>query len=669
MAPPYGSYAALAAEQVEGVDYRREHRTPAGAGWLCMAVHGGRIEAATAEVASAVAAQRMAYYGFIGTKATGNADLHITSSLVDYPDLLTMLPAARRILSIHGMAGTVGVPEVAIGGLDDQLMDAVAAALSTAGFAVGGAPAELAGDNLTNICNRGVRRAGCQLELSRALRDSFSPTGDIAAGSVFEAGARTAVFDAFVAALRGVQLMLLAYDAGLSRVRITGPAPGLRDGFGRTAVDTWAAADSGQVWTNSGTTTAFSVSGGLGRHSLSAVNSSRYSTIATGRTDWDLSATIATDVLAAGGSHFLALVGRYADVSNMYLARLEFTTAAAVNLTIRKRVAGTETLIGTTYTTGLTHTAGGRVAIRFRAAGSTLQAKTWLASGAEPAAWQREVTDTDLTAGDSVGVRSILSSSNTNTLPVTATWDDVLMRGVVQIQRSTDAIRWTTVRGAAALTGPPVDLHADDYEFAADVADHYRTRLLDAVSGVVVVEGDQETITPVLGGVWLKSVARSYLNRRVSVGEIGDVSRPSRAGIFDVVGRSYPVAVHEVRGSRRWTMVVRTADAVEGRAVELLLASGDTLYIHVPADRPNVPGGYVSVGDTQEHPFGPVETRRRWSLPCTEVAAPGPDVVGVTATCASILAAYATCADLLAAFGTCADVLEYVASPEDVIVP
>jgi hypothetical protein len=180
----------------------------------------------------------------------------------------------------------------------------------------------------------------------------------------------------------------------------------------------------------------------------------------------------------------------------------------------------------------------------------------------------------------------------------------------------------------------------------------------------------QETddITPALTQVWLKSIARPFLNRPVTVTDWSDVERPSRAGIYPVKGRSLPVAVSDVRGSRSWTLEVRAGTASEARNLDVVLASGDPLYVHVPADG-EVPGGYVCVGDTSEGRPRPRTSRRIFQLPMTEIAPPGPDVVGATVTWQTVLSTYATWADVLAAHPTWADLLELIGDPGDVIVP
>lgn len=184
------------------------------------------------------------------------------------------------------------------------------------------------------------------------------------------------------------------------------------------------------------------------------------------------------------------------------------------------------------------------------------------------------------------------------------------------------------------------------------------------------------SILPSLGvdcgetSIWLKSIARPFLNQAVQVVQRPSITitRPARVGVFDIVGRSYPVAVSDVRTSRRWTMYVRTETGAERDNLDLLLASGDVVLIHASADC-TVPAGYVAIGDaTQEtHPLRPL--RVTFTLPCTEVAPPGPDVVGAQSTWQSVINAYGTWADVIAAKLTWADLLALVGSPSEVIVP
>lgn len=186
----YTSYAALAAEQTEGVDYARTVSPVAGSPWCVIAIHGGGIEAGTGEMCRAVAGSDVAWYEFAGIKSSGNSALHITSTLFDEPLCLALVTTSARALSLHGYTGAEGVAETIVGGRDVDAAIRVAAALEAAGFAVVLGPEGLDGDDPENVANRGWAGAGVQLEVSRAQRAEWFPGGDLSR-AVRESGVRT----------------------------------------------------------------------------------------------------------------------------------------------------------------------------------------------------------------------------------------------------------------------------------------------------------------------------------------------------------------------------------------------------------------------------------------------------------------------------------------------
>ncbi|MCX4578108.1 poly-gamma-glutamate hydrolase family protein [Streptomyces sp. NBC_01571] len=366
MADLYASYTALAAAETEGVSYERRTVPVSGATWSSIAIHGGGIEVGSGEAARAVGAGLMNHYEFAGIKASNNVDLHVTSTNFNEPIATGIVTAAKRCLSFHGYTGTDGVPETSIGGLDTLMVGRISAALTQAGFRVINAAQEINGSDPANIANKTTISAGVQLEMSRALRESFFPNGDTTR-SMRDSGQRTKAFTAYVGALRAV--------------------------FGQ------------------------------GKASMGSINVSRWTTVPWASADLDIMALMGTDKLATGGSHFLHLAGRFVDVNNCYLARVDLSTTQTVTLTLRKRVGGTETLLATAAnTSGLVHAAGALFAVRFQITGSTLSAKIWPEGTIEPADWSVTTTDTQFAAAGAIGTRSILSSANTNTLPVVASY-------------------------------------------------------------------------------------------------------------------------------------------------------------------------------------------------------------------------------------------------------
>jgi hypothetical protein len=170
--------------------------------------------------------------------------------------------------------------------------------------------------------------------------------------------------------------------------------------------------------------------------------------------------------------------------------------------------------------------------------------------------------------------------------------------------------------------------------------------------------------------VWLKSISRPFLNRavRAQVARNFTVARDSRTGVFDIVGRSYPIAVAELRRSREWTLYVETRTVTEADDLELMLSLGDVLFVHVPGYC-DLPGGYYVAGDVSYTWINGRPDRRRFTLPLTEVAPPGPDVTGTIGTWATVMATYATWADVMAAHPDWADLLTLSGTPADVVVP
>ncbi|MGH3096797.1 MAG: hypothetical protein ACRDMV_12455, partial [Streptosporangiales bacterium] len=240
--------------------------------------------------------------------------------------------------------------------------------------------------------------------------------------------------------------------------------------------------------------------------------------------------------------------------------------------------------------------------------------------------------------------------------PADATWT---------VQRSVDLVTWQTVRGGLDV---PVDagaLPVDDYEFAAGEVQHYRVQvfsdgtLLGSYTDQVVVGADE---------LWLKFVPYAFLNMTVHGSSSGDVTRAARAGLFSVLGRSKPVAVTDTRGSRTYELVVDTETGVDRDQLDAALASGDVVFLQVPSGY-QIPGGWYSVGDTTEARKDIPWDRRWWTLPLTEVAAPGPDVVPVTFTWRAVRNRWATWADLRADVESWRELRGMVADPGDAVVP
>lgn len=176
------------------------------------------------------------------------------------------------------------------------------------------------------------------------------------------------------------------------------------------------------------------------------------------------------------------------------------------------------------------------------------------------------------------------------------------------------------------------------------------------------------SITPTLTSIWIKNLSRPFLNRAVDVVGWSDVAEPARQGLFDVVGRDFPVAVTDKRGSRRYELVVKQPNPTAAEDFRLCLKAGDPVLVHVPPTC-DVPGMYAVIADTNTRRTSAYGQKRFFTLPLTEVAAPTAEIVPATLTYQTVLNSYATYTAVLAGETTYLDVLEGIGSPGDVIVP
>jgi phage replication-related protein YjqB (UPF0714/DUF867 family) len=182
----YTSFAALeAGGEIAGTDYNTMVRERPESGVLVIAPHGGNIEIGTTELADLIAGDEYSLFAFNGLKPHGrNRDLHITSHNFDHPGCLALAARHPVVLGVHGCKGESS--QIYVGGLDDELTALLTGRLEAADLPVAATGHKYPGRNPLNICNRGARARGTQLEFTVDLR---SP----AARSVIAPIVRTAI--------------------------------------------------------------------------------------------------------------------------------------------------------------------------------------------------------------------------------------------------------------------------------------------------------------------------------------------------------------------------------------------------------------------------------------------------------------------------------------------
>lgn len=259
------------------------------------------------------------------------------------------------------------------------------------------------------------------------------------------------------------------------------------DGFERTVAAAWGNADVGGAWTCTGGVAAdFSVSGGDGRHAVSAGGATLYSTAGAAIGDVEIMFLIDDSVRTyADGPLEMGAVVRYTDTSNHYrctVAKEDVVGGTAVTMTIELVVAGVPTVLATTTIMDLFF-----VRLRVRAIGTTIQ----FAALDENDAITAIISASDATfATGAVGFRSMVDAANTSG-PYSAEYDVVTATtvadsifdvfGYYELQRS-DVVdpTWRTIAQLGSIDSPLFH----DYEARVGVASSYRVRIVNALDFV-----------------------------------------------------------------------------------------------------------------------------------------------------------------------------------------
>ena len=165
----YLSFAELDVHETHGTDYRVRMVQRLGAPVTIIAPHGGGIEIGTSQIAARIARGRHSLFLFEGLKPPWqNRGLHITSHRFDHPLCVALVAQSPVTLAVHGCRGE---SRVYVGGLDVELKALLTAKLVDAGFPATSDNHPYMGLNPLNICNRGSRGRGAQIELTRDFRD------------------------------------------------------------------------------------------------------------------------------------------------------------------------------------------------------------------------------------------------------------------------------------------------------------------------------------------------------------------------------------------------------------------------------------------------------------------------------------------------------------------
>lgn len=193
--------------------------------------------------------------------------------------------------------------------------------------------------------------------------------------------------------------------------------------------------------------------------------------------------------------------------------------------------------------------------------------------------------------------------------------------------------------------------------------------LLFAFRQADFVKQETATVTPVPVAVWLKFPTFPGQNTAVVVTDWGDVSRPSRSSVYDIVNRTNPGVVTDVMGSREVTITFRTTTLQDCDGLDARIAAGVPMLLQAPNGTVDGVFSMYVVATAYSRTRATAHTKARYhAVAFKEVASPAATVAGVTFTWQDVVNTYATWADVIAAKATWLDLVNSV-STASLVVP
>jgi hypothetical protein len=232
------------------------------------------------------------------------------------------------------------------------------------------------------------------------------------------------------------------------------------------------------------------------------------------------------------------------------------------------------------------------------------------------------------------------------------------IRAIVE-SRPENRSAWRQVRGGkVGLAGGAFVRTVDDYEFIAGRDNTYRIRVLSTPENIdeVTISSVTVTLPATNPGVWLKFIVQPALNQNVQLIDWSEIARPSRVTLYDVVGRTEPVAVTDVHSSRRITVTLRTSTNDEAERLDDALSQGRPLFLHVPDTLP-LPSMYAVTGDYSAARPSKLTSVRFWQVALVEVSPPPASAVAPATVWQNITDSYTSWQDVIDAYDTWQDVV------------
>lgn len=244
----------------------------------------------------------------------------------------------------------------------------------------------------------------------------------------------------------------------------------------------------------------------------------------------------------------------------------------------------------------------------------------------------------------------------TTRVSVSLSWTSTPVPTTALVERVNPDGSVVPVRGANPATLVAGAWVGDDYEAPLDGTFYYQATSTDRPG--VVVTSPSYTM-PSNGLTWLKHPGRPFLNTTVQVVAAPSLTRPITQGVFEVLGRTRPIAVSLQRSSERGELQLYTGTEADRSALLALLEDGAPLFLSTPSGY-GVGSVYISVAEVAETRLTPLakEWARYWTLPFTVVDRPSGAALAAGNSWSDLLGTYASWSQVLKTEGTWTGVLE-----------
>jgi hypothetical protein len=220
---------------------------------------------------------------------------------------------------------------------------------------------------------------------------------------------------------------------------------------GRTVSNGWGTSSSGTAWTTSGGSAGdYAVSSGLGRMTLTTINTSRRATLPGVISGGDVLVTFTIDIEPAGDDIETTVMFNYQDASNYVQASLYWDRdGRPIELQFVRRVAGVVTQLGIAHLAESPAGAGYSCSMRVQWFGLHMRMKAWPAAGTQPDLWTLSAispTTGGWTSGQ-VGIRTNLQPLFSAGTPRLVTVDNFELRAFTgAVLATVEASSWAPDR-------------------------------------------------------------------------------------------------------------------------------------------------------------------------------------------------------------------------------